>query len=213
MKKALIHSLAFIIIASIEAAVFSQPDKGKFLFGGNYNLDFSSNKRTFTSSVNNYEMEKNRSINFSPFAGYFILKTLSPGIKLDYEYSKIISPNGLGSSKFISTNSLLIVPSIRWYFLNSKIKPFWQAGYGFGLENRIETYYQAPKSKRNNILSMWELQGGLNFLINNYLSFEFGIGYSSLTVYYKDKMENGSYNKWQNVVNGTNTSLGIIFFL
>jgi len=213
MKKTSIILLVLVLNACIPFILNSQSDNNKFYIGGNYNLDFSNNKRTFKSSVNSYEMEKNTSIKFSPFIGYFVLKNLSPGIKLDYNFSKQLTPDGLGSYNRNSSNSILIIPSIRYYFFNSNVKPFIQAGYGIGWEKLVESYFQTSNLKHNNFLSQWELWGGISFSIKSNLSFEFGIGYNSLTVNYKDKMEAGGYNKWQNVLNGPKSTIGIVLFL
>lgn len=213
MKKTFIIPLVFVLNTCIPFTLNSQSNSNKLLIGGNYNLEFSSNKRTFNSSVNNYEMEKNTSIEFSPFIGYFVLKNLSPGIKLDYKFSKQLTPNGLGSYNRNSSNSVLIIPSIRYYFFNSNFKPFIQAGYGIGWEKLIESYFQTANLKHNNRLSQWELWGGISFLIKSNLSFEFGLGYNSLTVNYKDKMQTGGNNNWQNVFKGPKSTIGIVLFI
>ena len=213
MKKTSIILLVLVLNACIPFTLNSQSDNSKFYIGGNYNLDFSSNKRTFKSSVNSYEMEKNTSIEFSPFIGYFVLKNLSTGIKLDYNFSKQLTPDGMGSYNRNSSNSILIIPSIRYYFFNSNFKPFVQAGYGIGWEKLVESYFQTSNLKHNNFLTQWELWGGISFSIKSNLSFELGLGYNSLTVNYKDKMEAGGYNKWQNVLNGPKSTIGIVLFL
>src|SRR5664280_2437969 len=137
MKKAGTLTLVFVLYVFLTHPIYSQTDKGRLIISGNYNLDFSSSKRTFKSSVNSYEMEKDRSFEFSPFLGYTIIKNLSPGIKLDYEYSKSLIPNGLGDYNVNSSNSILIIPSVRYYVLDSKIKPYLQIGYGFGWQKPV----------------------------------------------------------------------------
>jgi hypothetical protein len=190
----------------------SQSNIGKFLLGGNFNLDLSGNKRTFKSGTYSNEMEKITSIEFSSFFGYFAFKNLSPGIKLDYQYFRQLAPDGSGSYNRNSSNSILFIPSIRYYFLNTNCKPFVQAGYGIGLEKLYQDYYQNIV-ERKNILSQWEVWAGISIFIKSNVSFEIGLGYSSLTEYFKDKMEDGTYNKWQNVINGTESSIGIVLFL
>lgn len=212
MKKTSI--LLFVLLnACIHFTLIAQSDKSKFYIGGNYNLDFSSNKRTFKSSVNSYEMEKNTSVEFSPFIGYFILKNLSLGIKLDYNLSNQLVPNGLGDYNRNSSNSILIIPSIRYYFINANIKPFIQVGSGIGWEKLVQSYYQTSNLKHNNFLTEWELWGGISFSIKSNISLELGLGYNTLTVNYKDKMSSGGYNKWQNVVRGPKSTIGIVFLL
>lgn len=213
MKKAGTLTLVFILNAFLTHPIYSQTDKGRLIISGNYNLGFSSSKRTFKSSVNSYEMEKDRSFEFSPFLGYTVIKNLSPGIKLDYEYSKSLIPNGLGDYNVNSSNSILFIPSVRYYVLDSKIKTYLQIGYGFGWQKLVQSYYQTSNLKHNNTLSEWEISGGVSYLINSNISIDFLLGYFSMTVFYKDAYANGGYNKWQNVINGPKASIGITLFL
>jgi outer membrane protein len=158
-------------------------------------------------------MEKDRSFGFSPFLGYTVLKNLAPGIKLDYEYSKSLAPNGLGGYNVNSSSSILFIPSVRYYFLDSNLKPYLQIGYGFGWQKLVQSYFQTSNLKHNNTLSQWEISGGMSYFINSNISIDFLIGYISTTIFYKDAYANGGYNKWQNVINGPEASLGITLFL
>ncbi|HQH23067.1 MAG TPA: outer membrane beta-barrel protein [Bacteroidales bacterium] len=213
MNKTITHMLVLILNTLISFPIYSQTDKGRVIISGNYNLDFSSTTKTFKSSVNSYEMEKDKSFEFSPFLGYTVIKNLSPGIQFDYEYSKSQSPNGLGDNDINSSSSILIIPSIRYYLLNSIFKPYLQVGYGFGWQKLVESYFQTSNLKHNNTLSKWEISGGLSYFINNNISLDLLFGYHSMTVFYKDEMVNGSYNKWQNVINGPKAFVGITLFL
>jgi opacity protein-like surface antigen len=213
MKKAGILTLVFILNAFLSHPIYSQTDKGRLIISGDYNLNFSSSKRTFRSSANSYEMGKDRFFAFSPFLGYTVIKNLSPGIKLDYEYSKNLTPNGLGNYNINSSNSVLFIPSVRYYVLDSKIKPYIQIGYGFGWQKLVQSYFQTSNLKHNNTLSKWEISAGVSYLINSNISIDMLFGYYSMTVYYKDSYANGGYNKWQNVINGPKASIGLTLFL
>lgn len=115
--------LGFWIIAlawSTSSLAQSVISKGTYSVGGN-----------MTYSFNKYEDEREKSsqLTLNPSFYYFVANRLSVGMDVEFQHAKFPSnPDGRYSPDF---RSLVLGPSIRYYFGQEKLFPFAHAGYHY----------------------------------------------------------------------------------
>jgi hypothetical protein len=175
MKKTGFRVSLVAILLSFHLVCYSQTDKGSFLVGGQYVLDFNSNTKTFNGSGSSYEMGKYRTFEVSPQIGFFVFRNIPVGMEFLYSDLKIEVSGSEGH-----TMSYNIIPFIRYYFGQSKVKPYVHLGAGPGWQKMVSSDF-GYRSTGDGKLFRYQVKGGICAFINENISVDFCIGYKSVT--------------------------------
>lgn len=206
MRMSIIRFYVLVIFSSFYLQAYSQTDHGKILLGGQYILNFTSYTSTFKGSNNSYELGKYRTVGISPQIGFFIFKNVPFGAEFLYSYGKTTK----GSSDS-HNSSYSLIPFLRYYFGQSKIKPYVHLGAGPGWQKTIASdfgYTTIEKAK----LFRYQLKGGLCAFINDHVSLDFSLGYYSTTQSLKFNSLTGSGES--KVINkGLDAVIGLVVYL
>lgn len=155
-----------------------------------------------------YATEKTKTIGIAPQLGYFIFKNFSVGFEVLYNNKRSTTPTGNNFSRTFS-----FVPFLRYYIGKGKFKPYLHTGIGPGISKTGSSNFGFPEQTQTSKLLIYEIRGGVEFSVYKNIGFDFGFGYNSTTIFFKEPMVNGSYNEWQNISNGTTGTLAIVIYL
>ena len=160
LQKAGLCILIFIVLSG---EAIAQTEKGDWLVGGLLQLNTAKNSSSFE---------------FSPNAGYFLFNNFAFGAKIVTAYEQ------LGD---LNITSFGVGPFIRYYFTESKIKPFFAGD--FDVQN--QKFKTNLGSETENAFNYF-LGGGTAFFINDNVAVEALLGFRHTKV--KDKEGNGGLN-------------------
>jgi hypothetical protein len=144
-----LFTLIIFILLLCPGFLKAQTEKGDWLVGGLLDLNTAKNSTTFE---------------FSPNAGYFVLDNLAIGGNLVFAYDKF------GDLK---ATTFGIGPFARYYFTDSKIRPFFAGDMTF---EKIK-FTTTVGSSTEDAFS-WFLGGGAAFFINENVAVDGLIGYA-----------------------------------
>ena len=210
MKYSLILFKIVIILSISQFSILAQTKQKQFLVGGQYSLDFSSNKSTFNGSNNSYESGKSRSLQIAPQVGYFFLRNTAVGLEFLYHFEKEFGQEYLGYANYNYEKSFSIIPFLRYYFGHGILKPYLHTGIGPGWVKTGSKNYNFPEFTQKSKILFYELRGGLGIFINEHISFDIGVGYEFTKQFYKESMIDGSYDEWNTIRKGIGTTVGIV---
>ncbi len=189
------------LLTLISQLAMSQADYGKVMISGQ--IDLNSISVTTPGHPSGYN-NKIKTAGIAPIAGYFIFQNFCAGLELLYNYNKSVQPNGLTTN---TLRSLSFVPFLRYYFVNGKIRPYFQAGAGPGFGRSTSKQGIFPETTQKSKIMIYEFKGGIELLINKHAGFDADYGYNSTTYLY-------NYGtKWKNTIKGSTGSLAIIVYL
>ena len=182
MKKLLI----FIVAINYCNISFSQIEKGTVLLDGNTNINFSSTSVVSTnpSSIeDSYEGESESVFNLGLNGAYFLIDGLAAGLQISYSSisQKYSDPEDDYSARS-SINSIMIAPTLRYYF--SDIGLWAQASYGFGALTFVDKYSgegETETEKVSNGMSSLDIRAGYAIFIGDKVSLNPSLGYSLQT--------------------------------
>ncbi len=175
MKISITRSIIIFLLLFSGNVLYSQTEKGKFLTGGQYILNFASTTNSISDQTNSNVTGKYRTLSLSPRAGYFILDNVPAGLEFLYTYAS--SKDGSTTSH---SSSYFLIPFIRCYFGKSAVKPYLQAGAGPGWKkgSSVDFGYSSTSESK---LFRYELGGGLGAFINEHISIDLGLSYKVTT--------------------------------
>jgi hypothetical protein len=174
MKKAFILVSSSILIATI---VNGQLSKGNWLVGGS--ASFSSTKISSDPGDGSALIKgTNTDIEVAPNIGYFAFEKFAVGLRPGFSFSNSVYENA-GDSK---SNTFLIGPFTRYYFLNAerKVNLFAEISYQYGFKN------SSGKGNPSNLA----FYAGPSVFFNETAAIQFTLGY----IISKDNI-NGSYSQ------------------
>jgi opacity protein-like surface antigen len=167
--------------------VSAQTEKGNFFLGGKSSMNISSTENEYKSDYGTTS-EKLKKLEFSPQIGYFLAEGFVIGSELLISTSKSETDDDV-----YKHSGVAIVPFARYYFGKTNLKPYLQAGLGFGsykskydYDHFSEDYNGEYKSTQ----SLYKLEGGLGIFLNKSVALDLGLGYSSVTMKQKDRDDN-----------------------
>lgn len=172
------------------------------MIGGQFDL----NSYSVDTQANTFDYTGNntKSLGIAPQFGYFIFKHTAVGLELLYNREKSSSSTEIDFSRTFS-----FVPFLRYYIGKGKVKPYLHTGMGPGWMKTKNGYLSGfPDDPQYSKLLIWEIKGGVEFLINKHIGFDFGFGYNSTTAYFKNYSSD-----WENVSKGTTGTAAIIIHL
>lgn len=209
MKQSIICFLLFVLFINTPLRIKAQTEKGKFLLGGQYSLNFSSSTQTFKTTNISNEWNKTRSLEITPLISYFIFNNIPAGLELLYDFKY----NGITKNNYSSSSSFSFLPFLRYYVGGTKIKPFLHAGIGPGWKKDVTKDGDFPKTIQTSKLLIYELRGGLGIFLNKQVSIDISFGYHSISEFHKEPMVDGTFDKWRIISNGTGATIGFMFYL
>jgi hypothetical protein len=202
IKRFILLTMAF----GFAISTIGQTDPGKFLLGGSSNLNLNLSTTKWKDDNGSGSSYKTTSINFMPKAGIFVAKGLAVGLNIDFSYS--VDKNSTTSDKSSMTN-IGGSPFVRFYIGPGKIKPFFQGHIGGGISTFKDMPNGGTTTKTKESTFIWGLSGGIAMFLNDHVSLDLGLGFSSTT--YKEKQNNPDNLKTFDRIIGLN--LGIVTIL
>ena len=163
------------------------------------NLIFSS------GSVNGdgYERDTESITQFSvmPQVAYAISNNFFIGIDFSYVFRDEDNMNWGYES---TTNTIVIAPSLKYYFSKNKFKPFLVSNYGFGVLTDNYSFNSEASTKKKLNLTAFSAGGGIAYFITPNISTELSIKYLRSKI-----VDDG-----ENTINKDfNTNIGFYIFL
>ncbi len=197
--------LLAILFASI-GNLNAQTEQGKLLIGGQTGFSFSSSNLEVKADGNSFDLSKTTSLEFSPQIGYFVIDNLSLGIRLPIQYSRSKAER---QDLEIKNLSLSVGPFVRYYFNTAtNLKPYFNGEVSFGSSKAEETTGNSTSESSSSLLS-YGLGAGLGVFLNDQISFDVGLGYSSVT----SKTTEENPDNVRLVASGVGIALGFTFVL
>jgi len=175
-KKILLGLVLSMVVLSISA----QTGAGKILIGGSSNLGFSATTDKYKSDEGDGTDGKGINLNLSPQAGYFVMDGLAVGLMVDLGISTYKED---GDEETFTYSQFMLAPFARYYYGESKIKPFAEVAVGFG---SYAFKFDGDKDKTGTFNFQFKL--GAAFFVTDQVSIDLGLGYSSYSE--KDKEDN-----------------------
>ncbi len=165
MKNSILAVFLLLIIHTATA----QTDRTSWLVGGNAGLDFTDQANS--NSLN---------ISLSPQAGYFVFDNLAVGMTLPFSLiidKAEVTVDGQITSSKKRTNTVGLGPFVRYYFGQSAIRPFVEAGANYRITS-AKTKTAAIETSSNE--SSYSLSGsaGLAYFISSNVGLETKLGYT-----------------------------------
>jgi hypothetical protein len=188
----------FILMSQITR---SQPEYGRVLLSGQIALNSIS--VTTPGSPGGYS-ENVKSVGIAPIAGYFIFQNFAAGMQFLFNYKKTPGSYGVTAT---TLRSLSFVPFLRYYLINGKIRPYFEAGAGPGFGKSTSKSGIFPQSTQKSKIMVYEMKGGIELLVNKHVGLDADFGYSSTT----NSFNNGS--EWKTTIKGTTGSVALIIYL
>jgi outer membrane protein len=203
MKKVVFYFMCIIVLVICQIQANAQTEKGKFLLGGETSLSFSSAKTEIGTKYYEEGSSKKSSFALTPTFGFFPAKNLAVGLGITY-----LHQNEEINYSTYATNTFYAGPVVQVYFGTTNVKPFLSGGFGFGMSDDNTTGYQSYLTNINQKLFFYEAGAGFAAFLNDMVSIELGIGYSTVT----SKFDSSGEDK-RIVTRGLAGNIGIVLFL
>lgn len=179
MKKIILTAIVVLGFTFANA----QTEKGKWLVSGSTSLSFGSSNTTFKADNGQTEDgPKTSSFNVKPAVGYFVAENFTIGLAADFS-SDTTKDDGDKST----TSSVSIIPQVGYYFGKSKVKPFLNAGLGFASVSTSDSDI-SPSG------TAWGINGGVAYFVSKSVSFDFSVGYQSVSLKIDETIVSPSFN-------------------
>lgn len=155
-------------VLALTGLMNAQTTKGSWVVDGKTSLGFNN----FSINASGNDSSKLSVFYITPSASYFVIDNLAIGVGLDYATIKVKDVKDYGfNDKDLNLSALSIVPSATYYFNSTNIKPYLGAGLGYGVV-KLEDY------SKNGLV--WNVNGGLVYLINNNVGINAGLKYAQI---------------------------------
>lgn len=200
--------IATLLLFILSLKSLSQTDKGNFYIGVESSSFFSSNSRFLKLPESDEKLNESNStyFNISPNLGYFVIDGLMIGAKINYTYVKFKTDFSESS-----TNNILAGPTVRYYFLKNKIRPFITGTYTYSFfkiesTNRDDDDIDDFKQRIQNL----DLGIGASFFFSKNISLDFSLNYSKNI---SKNLDNNNEIEFSLTNNRFISSLGFSIFL
>lgn len=194
-----------IILAA--AAVFTfgfanaQTEKGNWQISGSTGLGFNSFTQKYKAdNGQTQDGLKTSSFNIKPAVGYFVIDNLMIGLAMDYN----TTTSKERTFKF-TNNAISMIPQATYYFGKTNVKPFLNAGLGFATASIKESSNDFSDSSSASGMA-WGLNGGVAYFVTKTISFDFGIGYQSISLKFDESNNSQSV---KSITSGLVSQVGI----
>jgi outer membrane protein len=188
MKKTILVAIALFAFGFANA----QTEEGTWTIGGSTSLGFSSSSSKLKSGVggDSFDGPKVTNFNIKPSVGYFVVENLQLGLALGYDTKKVTSKSIFDSRTSKATqNQFSLIPQATYYFGKSNVKPFLNAGVGYGSlsgSDEATTSDGFITEEYSSSGLAWGINGGVSYFVGKSVSFDLSLGYQSLNLSDKD---------------------------
>jgi len=184
-------------------------EKGRFLIGGESNLNFSSMTYEMEYDGESEELGKTTTLSFSPHVGYFVIDNLAIGAYFPVGYSKEKDED----KSETTMETIGFSPFIKLYLGKGMAKPYLRGSLGFG---KSKVRYYDPEYDESEKMSAktttYELGTGVGIFINKTISIDLGLNYTHTKLDPED--DDSFYGMDINqITKGVNFSVGFIVLL
>ena len=195
----------FCVFSCFTLLSYGQTEQGSVLLGGSSKLDITSMSSKIKMDGDSEDEGKSSNFEFSPQLGYFVSDGFALGVELPITSN---SQTDEDNDKYTST-SLAFAPFARYYFGTGKAKPYLHGSVGFGSMNMKYKPNMGTSNDSSGSLFLYQISGGIAVFLNEKLSLDFELGYTSATM--KPKEDN-SVN-YRSVTSGIGAGIGFVIFL
>lgn len=201
MKNLKIISVGFVLFCFV-ISLKGQTEQGNVLLGGESYLSFAYSNEKWKSDDGDGDHGKTTNLDLSPLIGFFVADGLALGVQLPIMYSLQKDNDG---DKYSST-SLAFAPFLRYYFGTSNIKPFVHGKAGIGItKTKYEPVIIGSSQEASYNKFLYEIGGGLAIFLNEKVSLDIGIGYSSRS----NKAKKDNDNNYRTIFSALGLVVGI----
>ena len=197
-----------IVILFLSVTIYGQTEKGKFIFGGDTSISFSSEKTKFKSDDFESDNSESSTLSFLPGAGYFVIDNLAIGLQLQVSSTNQSFNVGTEEKPTFKTNTLSVSPFLRYYFTKGNVKPYLQGRVGTG-SSKFTRENTSNEGETKNSLFTYGVDGGVAIFLNSKIAVNLGVGYSSVRS--KEKEDNN--NNARTISNIIGVGAGFNIFL
>lgn len=201
MKKIVILALLFT------SFVFSQTEKGTFIFSGNTSAAFSQSK-----TKSNISESDITSFDVNPTFGYFVKDNFFVGLAGTFEFTHVNN-----NQNYIDRSTLtVLMPTVGYYFpVEGSFKPFVSASFGYAHLKQVfeistdplfpDPAFESVQTDRYNGFA-YALAGGGSYFITKNFSLDAQLSYNFIQL----KIKDGDYER---EVSGLGLKVGFSIFL
>lgn len=204
MKTFKILSIGFVLF-SLGFTANAQTEQGHLLIGGESKLNFTSLNSKWKTDDDSGDVGKTTNLDFSPQIGFFVADGLALGIEIPISYS---SEKDEDENKYNST-SMAFAPFLKYYFGSGNIKPYFQGEFGIGNLNMKYEPASGTSDDASAGMFLYQVGGGIGVFLNEKVSLDFGLGYSSVSI----KPDEDNDINYQNISSGFGLGIGIVVIL
>jgi opacity protein-like surface antigen len=208
MNKLLIFCFVTLLIFFSIFQVNAQSDSIKIIIGGNTSFDFSNIKLFKETETGNKNAGETLDLEFDGLIGFFANKKLMFGIDIPLSYVKETDENEKADYSSI-TSTLSLMPFIRRYIGNGKLKPYLHGGIGigWGRNKYFESYDEIKVSLQ---ILAYEIGGGISYFLNDHLAIDFNVLYGGASIKWINPYTD---NDEKRTGSGVGSSIGLIICL
>ncbi len=216
LKTLFILSLFFYSVTgfaqSDDEGTTSPTTKGNFIIGGSSSFNFSStSSKVKGDNFDDIDIGTNTFFSIAPSAGYFVIDNLAIGTGVAFTTGKFKADDSDFESR---QTSIVASPFVRYYFGKTNIRPFLEGSFGIG-STKTETDNDfigddvVSSSETRNSIFTYAFNGGVAFLLNDFVSIDLGVGYNSTSTKNRDNNDN-NLRSVNNII-GFNAGFNIFF--
>ena len=195
---------SFLIIAIIVFGFINlnaQTEKGKWMFGSDASVAFSST--TVKAEFNGDEIDGKETLStftFSPSANYFVMDNLALGLDLSFSSTKDKYEEP-GFDEDFTTSGFGIIPNATYFFKSDKIAPYIGAGAGL-----LSTSYGDEDQDKFSGLAI-KAQGGVAIFLSDSVALNVGVDFLT------SKLANKEDSDYKAKTNTLGVGVGFAIFL
>lgn len=199
------QSISFILMIFVSVALQAQTEQYKIFVGSSSKLNFSFLNSSQKSDQGSVNLNKSADINLAPQAGAFVINNLAIGLEIPFAYSY---KNNILTNTKDYTASIALAPFVRYYFGQTKIKPYLNGLVGVGtMKSKTEGSFFSDNSKYR--LFLYQVGGGVGFFLGDKVSLDVALSYAGGA---QKPTENNTDNT-RFVTGGIGTEVGFTIFL
>lgn len=160
-----------IVLLCLAIPINAQTFPGTVMIGGKTSLSATIENPKWKNDDDSGDNGRFMNLGVSPVLGYFLADGLALGAEIPVMYSKYKDEDGDKSTY----TSVACTPFARYYFGASTMKPYLHGAVGYGIQ---KSEYENSDPATWGIFT-WDVGGGLAIFLNDKVSVDVGLGYSS----------------------------------
>jgi opacity protein-like surface antigen len=172
------------------------------MISGQSNMSFLFGSQKWKDKNDNGTDGSGAQIGLTLGGGYFVINNLVIGLQIPLSYTFMKDD---ASKDKESITSIIFEPSVRYYFLKGKFKPFVHGGIGYGSAKYKYDPSEGSSETDNYSQFVWEVGGGCAFFVTNNVSIDLLLAYSSTT----SKAKKDNPDDYRTITSGMGGGIGL----